>query len=218
MAGKMFMFGLMLLCSAASAAESEFKGGRWKVFTYDKPDLTPVVFGGESRAKGVHMIDYCLYLDVWHSDGTPQYGVRANFTQGTHGWERATGVFVPRKPIAKIEMYALCRKGRGKALFRNISLERREGRGDEIDSVTRTDRPYSDSDERTFRRFSGRKFVTGREIRPTASPSPSTVAPGKVEVWVADSMRAVSPPESLSARLFSRWRIWKASISFSALV
>ena len=187
----MFFSKLLLFCAIASA--QEFKGGRWNVFTYEKPDKTPVIFSGESKAQGVQALEYCLYLDVWYSDGTPQYGVRANFSQGSHDWEKKTGVFVPHKPVAKIEMYALCRKGRGKARFRNISLERSEGCGEEIDSITRTDRPYSESDERSFRKFIGKKFVPKRKLMPTSSPSPSTVASGKVEVWVADSMRSVSP-------------------------
>jgi hypothetical protein len=184
-------FAVLALCAQISAAE--FKGGRWKNFVYDKPDKLPVIISGESRCENVEMRDYCLYLDVWYADGTPDYGVRADFMQGTHDWEQVRRVFLPRKPVAKIEMFALCRKGAGKAVFRNLSLERREGRGDKIDFIRRTDRPYSDSDELAFRTFTGYRFSSGRKTYPAKDPSPSTVAPGRVELWVADSMRAVSP-------------------------
>jgi hypothetical protein len=188
---KIAAFALLLLNAQLLAAE--FKGGRWKNFVYDKPDMTPILFSGESRGQNVDVIDYCLYLDVWYADGTPHYGVRAAFEQGTHDWQKVRSVFFPRKPVAKIEMFALCRKGKGKAVFRNLMLERREGRGDEIESTRRTDRPYSDMDEVSFRKFIGRKITSGKRTEPSSVPSPSTVAAGKVEIWVADSMRSVSP-------------------------
>lgn len=188
---KTLFLAALSLCTGLSAAE--FTGGRWKNFVYDRPDTLPILFGGESRGENVNVIDYCLYLDVWYADGTPEYGVRAAFEQGTHGWQKVRSVFFPRKPVAKIEMFALCRKGGGKAVFRNLTLERREGRGDEIDFIRRTDRPYSDSDEVAFRKFTGRKIAPARRSAPASGPSPSTVESGKVEIWVADSMRSVSP-------------------------
>ena len=55
-------------------AHTPVKAGRWKTFTYDKPDRTPVVFGGWSRAEGVKARDYCVYLDVHYANGSQEIG------------------------------------------------------------------------------------------------------------------------------------------------
>ena len=124
---------IFLICCAAAVAYGEsdiFKGGRWKELTYDKPSKAPVFFSGMSRSTDACAPDYCIFLDMWYDDGTPEWGVRANWTQGTHDWERTAGAFVPAKPIKKIQMFAFLRKGTGHAEFKDLALERREGNGD----------------------------------------------------------------------------------------
>jgi hypothetical protein len=76
---------------------------------YDKPDKTPVVFGGWSRSDNVDAAEYCMYLDIWYADGELVYGQRAAWSQGTHDWEEVKGVFVPLRPIKKISCHAFLR-------------------------------------------------------------------------------------------------------------
>ena len=111
-----------ILCIAAAHADD---GGLWQTFTYDKPSAEPIVFGGESRCEGVTGGEYCIYLDIWYDDGVPEWGLKAAWPQDTHGWERTEGIFVPSRPVRKIEMYAFLRRGKGKAEFKNLKLERR---------------------------------------------------------------------------------------------
>ena len=100
---------------AAYGEEAIFKGGRWKEIVYDKPSKAPVFFSGMSRSTDACAPDYCIYLDMWYDDGTPEWGVRAEWTQGTHDWERTAGAFVPAKPIKKIQVFVFFRKGTGHA-------------------------------------------------------------------------------------------------------
>ena len=107
---------------AACGEDAIFKGGRWKEFVYDKPSKAPVFFSGMSRSTDACAPDYCIYLDMWYDDGTPVWGVRAEWTQGTHDWERTAGAFVPAKPIKKIQMFAFLRRGTGTAEFKDLAL------------------------------------------------------------------------------------------------
>ena len=96
--------------AASSAYAGPVKSGLWKEFVYGNPDTVPVVYGGESRAWDVAVSDYCVYLDIYYTDGSVTWGERADFDQGTHGWQKVCGAFVPKKPVKRIEMHALCRR------------------------------------------------------------------------------------------------------------
>ena len=179
-----------------SAVAEPVKKGLWKEFTYDSPDTTPIVYGGESRAEGVHANDYCIYLDIYHPDGSVTWAERVEFAAGTHGWERRCGAMVPRKPVKSIRMFALCRGGDkvGAAEFRDFFLERREGRGDRLHEVRRSLRPFADSDEIVYETFEGRKRTLRKETVPAADGfGRSPLAAGSSAVWAASSMRRVSP-------------------------
>ena len=120
-------FLLSISCVALALADDGvvFKGGLLRTFEYDKPSSMPIVFGGESRCSGVCAADYCVFLDIWYDDGTPVWAIHADFPQGTHGWEKTVGAFVPERPVKKIGMHAFVRNGSGTAEFRNMWLERR---------------------------------------------------------------------------------------------
>ena len=60
-------------------AHTPVKTGLWKAFTYDKPDRTPVVFGGWSRGENVKAGDYCVYLDIDYADGGHNWGQKASW-------------------------------------------------------------------------------------------------------------------------------------------
>ena len=182
-----------------AAKHEPVKKGRWKVFEYDSPDKTPIVFSGWSKAENAHALDYCIFLDVFYSDGTAAWGRRANFNFGTHDWEEAKGVFVPKKPVRKIDAFALFRsntpdeKARGRVAFRDFRLERREGTGETYSVFQVTDRPFSDSRMVSKRIFRGREFVRTNVFERETRPAHSPLKAGTVKVWTADSMRLVTP-------------------------
>ena len=179
---------------AACAEPPAFKGGLWKEIVYDKPSDAPVVFSGMSRSTAACAPDYCIYLDMWYDDDTPVWGVRAEWSQGTHGWERTAGAFVPAKPIKKIQMFAFLRKGTGLAEFKDLALERREGTGDVIGVKRMTDAPFSDADRITLKLFVGRKILTKVVDVPGArSLAANPLRTDEVAVWTCDSMRRVTP-------------------------
>ena len=192
---------LFAFLASASAFAEPVKMGLWKAFEYDKPDTTPVFYGGESRAENVAVSEYCVYLDVYYADGSVTWGERADFDQGTHGWQKVCGALVPKKPVKRVEVYALCRKGSEKshAEFRDFFLERREGRGDRLYETRRSRRPYADEDEIFYSEFKGREKVDRYETVPVRS----TVKPGLENldsaVWTADSMRLVLPTDMPTA-------------------
>ena len=193
---RILLFVCIVGCACVASADdgSFFKGGVWKTFTYDKPTTEPIVFGGESRCKDVVARDYCIWLDIWYDDGTPVWERRADWSQGTHGWERTAGAFVPARPVKKINMNVLLRKGTGKAEFRNLWLERREGKGDVLGKSRMTARPYKDGDVVTMDRFTGRKTTRESVHLPEQTfPVANPLVAGETVVWTADSMRRITP-------------------------
>ncbi len=98
-----------------------------QVIQYDKPSMAPVIFGGWSKCENVTTArDYCVYLDIFYEDGTPQWGVSAYWMTGTHDWEYALNCFRPKKPIKEIQFFALMRHstGHSRVWFDNLELTR----------------------------------------------------------------------------------------------
>ena len=179
--------------SSPPLAHTPVKAGRWKTFTYDKPDRVPVVFGGWSRAEGVKSRDYCMYLDVQYANGSREWGLgrQAEWRQGTHDWEYACAVLLPKKPVSKIEAYVYNRHGTGKAEFRDLFIERREGNGDHINYTRMTVKPFADEDEVSYGVFTGRKIDKKMERVPSTFSFPPP--PDGVTVWTASPMDLVTP-------------------------
>lgn len=171
---------------------SVYNGGLWKTFQYDTPTTEPIVFGGESRCKDVVARDYCIWLDVWYGDGTPVWQRRADWVQGTHGWEKTASAFVPARPVKKIEMHVLLRNGTGTAEFRNLWLERREGNGEVLNTERRTELPYANRDRLIKDVFTGRRIKREIEYVPTVVES-TALSKNETVVWTADSMRRITP-------------------------
>ena len=192
---------LFAFLASASAFAEPVKIGLWKAFEYDKPDTTPVFYGGESRAENVAVSEYCVYLDVYYADGSVTWGERADFDQGTHGWQKVCGALVPKKPVKRVEVYALCRKGseKSRAEFRNFFLERREGKGDRLYETRRSRWPYADEDEIFYSEFNGREKEYRYETVPARSPEKPGLKNLDSAVWTADSMRLVLPTDMPTA-------------------
>jgi len=101
------------------------QAGVMQEIVYAKPDKSPVLFGGWSKAEKASAADYCIFLDVWYEGGGNEWGVTANWSQPTHGWEYAAEAFYPEKPVQKIQYFVFLRKGTGRVWFDGLSLERR---------------------------------------------------------------------------------------------
>ena len=165
-----------------------------QTFEYDAPDRTPIVMSGESRAEEVFAARYCVGCDIYYTDGSLEWHFVRDFSNGTHGWERVDGVFLPPKPVKRILLYAFVREGSGKAEFRNCSIERREVSPDEEFSVRRaTLRPFADADEVQFQ-AKGQQGMERRSRTVAAEvATPVPLADKAFVVWTADSFRLVTP-------------------------
>ena len=195
-----FAFAVMAM---ASAFAEPVKIGMWKRFEYDKPDMTPIFYSGESKAENVVASEYCIFLDVYYADGSVTWGERADFAQGTHDWQKVRGALVPKKPVKRIEMWAICRKGKGidakGAEFRNFLLERREGKGERLYETRRSRRPFADEDEVFYSEFVDRQKIYRYETVPAAAPGCRIPGGAAAAVWTASSMRHVRPSEMPSS-------------------
>lgn len=187
--------------------------GQVEVFDYDKPDMTPIVFGGSSRSIGSEAEDYCLYADVWYADGTTKWGLKAVFDPGTHDWQRRVCAFLPEKPVSRVKLNVLHRntpkngmeapKPRGTVEFRDVFFERRDARGELLSEERMTLRPYRTGEEISEFRFVDNKSLFDYWQRPPeirieeestcAKLGRSPLAAGACQVWTADSMRRVTP-------------------------
>lgn len=105
----------------ASDDDQRILGAR-QVIEFDPPVEHPIALSGWSRCRQATGIDYCVWLDVHYADGTPLWGQRAEFTHGSHGWERAEFVFTPAKPVASIEAFVLFRGMTGEAWVDDVRV------------------------------------------------------------------------------------------------
>lgn len=167
--------------------------GICRTYHYAVPSTVPVVYRGSSRSDGVDRGEYCLYLDIFHSDGTAAYGVKTFWSHDTPDWTERVGAYVPKKPVCMIKMHAFLRRGSGTVWFRDLSLERREGRGDVIRAIHRTRQPYSPVDTIAETVFIGTNFITRSFALPSMERLRTPLGRDEVTVWTADSMRRVTP-------------------------
>lgn len=93
---------------------------------FAKPDKSPVLFGGWSKAENVVSdYDYNVYLDIFHEDGSNTWAITSAWNSGTHDWEKTFRCYWPQKPIAKIQFFVLFRRDvHGKAWFDDFELYR----------------------------------------------------------------------------------------------
>ena len=85
----------------------------------------PLRVSGWSRAAGVSgggSSDYSVYVDLTYQDGTPLWAQTANFSGGTHDWERREVLIVPARPVKSLTVYALFRELTGEVWFDDFEL------------------------------------------------------------------------------------------------
>lgn len=168
---------------------------RWtRVYKYLKPDKTPVVFGGWSRSWDAAADEYCIYLDIRYDNGELVYGPRVAWRLGTHDWEEAKGLFIPRRPIKEIRAHAFLRKGTGQAEFQDVYLERRNPyKGEAFHPGLQSDRPYTNREETLWDEIENERIVPRVSYVPSKESARSPIADASSRIWVADASRCVTP-------------------------
>ena len=104
--------------------------GLVQTIVLDQASPEPIVAAAWSKAVGVSGAannDYSVYLDLTYIDGGVSWGRTANFSTGTHDWQRRQVAVLPDKPIKRVDFYLLLRGHAGKAWFptRNCGLSNR---------------------------------------------------------------------------------------------
>ena len=76
--------------------------GLYRRYRYENPSLEPVIYSGWSRSEGVTGGEYCLYLDIYYTDGSTTYGQKVTWPHNVPDWTSRTEVFIPKKPSFSI--------------------------------------------------------------------------------------------------------------------
>ena len=162
---------------------------------WNKPDKRPIWFGGRSRSVDAGLGgDYCVFLDIQYDDGSWAWAVRTDFPRGTHDWLVREEVFHPAKPVAKVQVYLFLRKTTGEAHFDGAFLKREMP----PDGRMLWDRRFTLQPFRAADRLEGKVIRGGKPVWETRDDAARIkvdcpLAAGTKAVWVADSMRRVSP-------------------------
>ena len=190
---------LYFALSACADPHVPVKRGLWKVFEYEQPDTLPIIVSGWSKAQDAYALEYCIYFDIFHSDGTVAWSRKVEFNLGTHDWEMAQKVVFPKKPVKKIEVHAIFRtkkngeKARGTVSFRDFKLERREGDAEVLSTSVLYDQPYSNKMIIEKKIFNKREVKSKIESQQSTNVFISPLASGEFKVWTADSMELITP-------------------------
>ncbi|MDW8103476.1 MAG: hypothetical protein RMK92_00550 [Armatimonadota bacterium] len=105
---------------------AELRSGVVHVVELNQKRAIPFRVSAWSRAQevsGTPDAGYSLYLDLLYIDGTPEWGLISPFSTGTHDWERREVLVIPRKPVAKVNVYLLLRNHAGTVWFDDVQLE-----------------------------------------------------------------------------------------------
>jgi hypothetical protein len=89
---------------------------------FKDPVFHPLEISGWSKAENARGKDYCLWIDCWYADGSTEWGIKKDFVQGSHPWQRLSYEFKPDRPVKKIKLSILFRNCTGKVWFDNISV------------------------------------------------------------------------------------------------
>jgi hypothetical protein len=113
----------VIACECKGEKESS---GVVQTVTLDQTEAKTIEFSAESKTENasgdMDKMNYSIYLDIVHSDGTKTWGVTAAFKTGTHDWEKASLSYMPKKPIKSLKFLMLFRNKTGKVWFKNAVL------------------------------------------------------------------------------------------------
>ncbi len=100
--------------------------GVMQAVVLDQTEAKAIEFSAESKAENasgdLDNMNYAIYLDIVHTDGTKTYGVTVGFKTGSHDWEKASLSYMPKKPIKSMNFLMLFRNKTGKVWFKNAVL------------------------------------------------------------------------------------------------
>lgn len=111
-----------LACEAPN--ESGWRGAS-QIVTLNRTNAAPLIVSGWSKAENVtggRDSGYSLYADLVYQDGTPLWGQTANFTAGTHDWERRQVLIFPEKPVRSLTLNCLVRGHAGRVWFDDVAV------------------------------------------------------------------------------------------------
>jgi hypothetical protein len=113
-------------CVGCERSEKDVESGASQTLTLNRTNIAPFIIRGWSKAENVSGSPdngYSLYVDIVYADGTPLWGQTANFTCGTHDWEKRQFVLLPDKPVKSLTLHCLFRGHAGKVWFDDASVE-----------------------------------------------------------------------------------------------
>ncbi len=113
-------------CVVCERKESEGEFGASQTLILNRTNIAPFIIRGWSKAENVTGSPdngYSLYVDIVYADDTSLWGQTANFTCGTHDWEKRQFVLLPDKPVKSLTLHCLFRGHTGKVWFDDASLE-----------------------------------------------------------------------------------------------
>ncbi|MCC7495305.1 MAG: hypothetical protein IT204_23350 [Fimbriimonadaceae bacterium] len=93
--------------------------------TLNQQRATPVLVQVSSKAEGVEGPadrGYCLYVDIYFTDGTPWYGLTHTFATGSTDWQLGELYLEPAKPIKLVNVYLLLRNKIGRVWFDDVAV------------------------------------------------------------------------------------------------
>lgn len=112
-----------ILCEAL---ESPKELGASQTIVLNQSEPKPLLVKAWSKAEGVsgeEDLNYAIYVDLYYTDGSPQWAINAPFSVGTHDWEEKELVINPQKPISTITVYLLFRRThKGRVWFDDVYL------------------------------------------------------------------------------------------------
>ena len=186
-----FLAAAGLLPVLAGEAVEQFK----QEIVYDNPDMSPIILRGESRSENARAALYAVGCDVYFTDGTLHWHFVRDFPNGTHDWVEASGLYVPKKPVRRVVVYAALKRGTGKAQFRNCRVERRWPTPEERFGVRRrTLAPFENADELHYETYDPKRGWQRRTERvPAKIAVKSPLRVDELRVWTADPFRRITP-------------------------
>ena len=116
--------GGMFVCE--NGADLKTGRGATQTVVLNQTQPEPIVAVAFSKSEGVTGSadsNYSLYLDLVYVDGDHLWGQTANFSTGTHDWQRRQVVVLPEKPIKQVSFHMLLRAHGGSAWFRDPVLQ-----------------------------------------------------------------------------------------------
>lgn len=93
--------------------------------TLNQKTPTPVLIQASSRGQDVEGQPdrgYCLYVDIYYTDGSPWYGTIHAFQTGTTDWQLGELYLEPEKPIRNVNVYLLLRNKKGIVWFDDVAV------------------------------------------------------------------------------------------------